>query len=576
MQNRSGLLVVNSRILQYTCAVKKILLALGVWLIVTPRAISAQTTTAWTGAYFANPNLQGTPALVRDDAQIDFAWGNTSPAPGIPSDNFSVRWTRWLYFDTPGNWTFVLTIDDGARLFIDDQLVIDAWQDQQTTTRAIALNLTQAFHLIRLEYYERSGSAQAHLQILSADFPDWRGEYFNNTTLTGAPTLTRNDSAINFNFGATGPGGGIAADKFSARWVRALPFRAGRYRFSARTHDGVRVWVDNQLIIDRWRDQRVTTWNAELTLAEGTHLIKMEYYNASGAGIASLTWTTVSGGAETWRGEYFNNPSLSGAAAFGREEVALNFNWGTLSPGVGVASPNWSARWTTQRAVALPGYYTVTATADDGIRVWVDNTLLIDEWHDQSPTTYAALVYLNAGTHTWRVEYYNHGGTAAMAAQITPGAVAPAAPLTLAPITGDITIDTQSAYWVKRGADAAWRTAPNGAGGTAFILPNNTFADTESRSARWYAPLPRPGLYEVAVYLPAQSGTTRNARYLIAHANTFTWRALNQTLYANQWVSLGVFYFSASGDEYIELSDGTFETTNTTTLVVDAARFSAR
>ena len=65
-----------------------------------------------------------------------------------------------------------------------------------------------------------------------------------------------------------------------------------------------------------------------------------------------------------------------------------------------------------KRATTLPGYFTVTATADDGVRVWVDNNLLIDEWHDQSPTPHTAMVYLNAGAHDWRVEYYNHGGIA--------------------------------------------------------------------------------------------------------------------------------------------------------------------
>ncbi|MBM3127581.1 MAG: hypothetical protein FJ009_02985 [Chloroflexi bacterium] len=557
---------------------RKLTLLIGIVIvsIATARPAPAQSTSAWTGYYFANPNLQGAPALVRDDANIDFNWGNASPAPGIPADNFSVRWTRWLYFDAPGNWTFVITVDDGARLFVDDQLALDAWQDQQATTRSITLNLTQAFHRVRLEYYDRSGAAQAQLQILSAHFPDWRGEYFNNATLSGTPTFTRNDSALNFNFGTAGPGGGIAADKFSARWTRSLYFRAGRYRFATRTHDGARLWVDNQLLIDRWRDQRVTTWTGEIALAEGDHLIRMEYYNASGAGIASLTWSALSGGAEIWRGEYFDNAGLTGAPAFTRDDAALNFNWGSASPGAGVSGPNWSVRWTTKRALTLPGYYTVTATADDGVRVWVNNTLLIDEWHDQSPTTYAALVYLASGTHDWRVEYYNHGGVAALAAQITPGAVAPDARTSPAPATGDIAIDTQSAYFVKRGADDAWQTAPNGYGGTAFALKNNPFAQLESKWARWYAPLPRPGLYDVAVYVPANIGTTRGARYAIAHADAYDWRTLDQTLYANQWVSLGIYYFSATGDEYVALSDATFESARATTLVVDAVRFSAR
>src|SRR5687767_7863144 len=49
---------------------------------------------SWRGSYFANATLAGTPALVRDDAAIDFDWGSGAPAPGLPVDNFSVRWTR--------------------------------------------------------------------------------------------------------------------------------------------------------------------------------------------------------------------------------------------------------------------------------------------------------------------------------------------------------------------------------------------------------------------------------------------------------------------------------------------------
>ena len=536
----------------------------------------AQSTTAWTGYYFANPNLQGTPALVRDDPNIDFAWGNTSPAAGIPADNFSVRWIRWLYLDTPGNWTFVTTMDDGARLFVDDQLVIDAWQDQQITTRSVTLNLTQAFHLVRMEYYDRIGSAEAHLQILSANFPDWRGEYFSNSNLSGVPTFTRNDSALNFNFGTAGPSGGIAADKFSVRWTRSVYLSAGRYRFTTRTHDGVRLWVDNQIVIDRWRDQRVTSWNGETALADGDHFIQMEYYTASSGGIASLTWSPISGGAETWRGEYFDNAGLTGSSAFVRDDAAINFNWGTLSPGTGVSGPNWSVRWTMKRGTTLPGYSTVTATADDGVRVWVDNNLLIDEWHDQSPTPHAAMVYLNAGAHDWRVEYYNHGGIATVAVQITPGAASPDAQESSTPTTGDIAVDTKSSNFIKSGADDAWQTASNGYGGTAFALKNNAFAQAESKWARWYAPLPRPGYYDVSVYIPANIGTTRSARYGITHAGAYDWRAVNQALYTNQWVSLGVYYFSATEDEYVAVSDVTYEPSLATTLVVDAVRFSTR
>ena len=61
--------------------------------------------------------LSGTPALVRNDAAINFTWGAGSPGTGVPADGFSARWTAYAAF-TGGNYTFTLTADDGARTVI--------------------------------------------------------------------------------------------------------------------------------------------------------------------------------------------------------------------------------------------------------------------------------------------------------------------------------------------------------------------------------------------------------------------------------------------------------------------------
>lgn len=188
----------------------------------TPRASAspaAQSTTAWTGSYYANPDLQGDPAFTREDASIDFGWGEISPGGGIPASDFSARWTRWVSISTPGEWKFTTITDGGVRLFIDDNLVIDGWSDQATSARTVALNLTQSFHLVKMEYAHHSGNAEAHLIITSASYPDWRGEYFDNPDLVGAPVFVRNDSAIHFDFGTAGPGGKIPGTNFSVRWT---------------------------------------------------------------------------------------------------------------------------------------------------------------------------------------------------------------------------------------------------------------------------------------------------------------------------------------------------------------------
>lgn len=119
---------------------------------------------------------------------------------------------------------------------------------------------------------------------------DWRGEYYNNPNLSGAPVLVRNDVVISFDWGAGAPAAGLPADNFSARWTRNLSFPAGLYRFALTIDDGVRVWVDNNLIIDQWRDSSPATYVAEARLSEGTHNIRLEYYERSGGALIDLRW----------------------------------------------------------------------------------------------------------------------------------------------------------------------------------------------------------------------------------------------------------------------------------------------
>ncbi len=544
-----------------------VLLALALFFLgVSPAA--AQTTEAWTGQYFANRNLEGDPLFTRSDADINFAWGRAAPDPRLPADDFSVRWTRWVQMDTPGRWTMVVTHDDGVRLFVDDNLLIDAWNEQTTSTHTATINLSQSYHLVRLEYFEHAENAEIRLQMISAAFPDWRGDYYANPDLTGPPVFSRNDSTINFNFGSTGPGGGILGAPFSARWTRALYFDAGRYRLTTRTDDGTRLWVDQQLVVNQWHDQVPTRWNGDVTLSTGWHVIRMEYYNHSGTGVASLTIAPVPGSAELWRAEFFDNTNLAGTAVLARDEPQVNFDWGTAAPGAGISSgANWSARFLSKRAAGLAGYYTVAVTADDGVRVYVDNNAVIDEWHDNAAVSFAATVYLNAGVHDWRIEFYQHGGAATLRAQIAPGVSS----ATSAPAA--VIVDDGAGGFFKSSASAGWREVPGGYGKHALVLENNTFSQPLYNWARWYPGLGRPGAYQVSVYVPANVASTRAARYWVAHAGAYDLIRVNQSLYGDEWVSLGTFDFRADGSEYVSLGDVTFETLKSTTIVVDAVRF---
>jgi hypothetical protein len=94
-----------------------------------------------------------------------------------------------------------------------------------------------------------------------------------------------------------------------------------------------------------------------------------------------------------------------------RNDDDINFRWGGGAPDPLVPPDISSARWT-GTATYEDGTYRMTVTGVDGIRVFVDGTLVLDGWHYQSPTTYTTDVPLTAGQHMVVVEYFKHTGDA--------------------------------------------------------------------------------------------------------------------------------------------------------------------
>lgn len=106
-----------------------------------------------------------------------------------------------------------------------------------------------------------------------------------------------------------------------------------------------------------------------------------------------------------WTGYYYNN---LGAPVYvtHSSDSQINFNWGTGSPAAGVSADYFSAVWLGNFHFTGRNYRFV-ALADDGVRVWVGDTLVIDGWKEQSATLYYRDYAPPAGTHAVRVEYYD-------------------------------------------------------------------------------------------------------------------------------------------------------------------------
>lgn len=421
------------------------------------------------GEYFDNKTLSGAPLLNREDAEINFNWDQGSPDPSLPVDNFSVRWTVVEYFPS-GEYTFTARADDGIRVYLDDELILDKWIDQPPTTYTVTYGIPEGEHLLKVEYFEHGGGAEVRLDYIKTGeiIPlDGFAASFWNTPGAGAapvipstpPDLTRVDPIIAFNWdGAPDPL--IAPDHFVARWIGEKDFTEGTYRFTTNSDDGVRLYIDGVLVINNWTDHAPTINTADVELVTGSHELKLEFYENTGGAVIQLSYgeITPEPPAEgSFNGEYYSNRTLSGTPTLVREDTVINFNWQYGSPDPTLPSDDFSARWTKTETFTA-GTYEFTATADDGIRIYLDDVLILDKWIDQGPTTYTVEKSITAGDHTIKVEYYENGG----------GAVAQVSYIK----TGDVTIPS-SGYTAE-----FWNAGTGAAPTIPAAAPNLTRTDT--------------------------------------------------------------------------------------------------
>lgn len=122
----------------------------------------------WLAEYFPNTALSGAPVLSRcEDGPVNHYWGGAegSPDPArLPVDGFSARWTGTLPFEA-GPAKFITFTDDGVRVFVDGQNVIDNWTLHGVTMDVATLPMTAGQHTVRMEYFEGGGDGLAQFVI---------------------------------------------------------------------------------------------------------------------------------------------------------------------------------------------------------------------------------------------------------------------------------------------------------------------------------------------------------------------------------------------------------------------------
>lgn len=411
-------------------------------VLTTGTAVVSASSNNWEAAYWNNSTLTGTPILQRTEAEINYDWGDGRPEATVNNDQFSARWTRTINVPA-GSYRFTATMDDGMRVWLDNTLIISAWADSQVRTVTQDVYINAGDHQLKVEYYDAGGKAVAKLIYAptsgNAPVPvsNWKGEYFNNMTLSGTPALVRDDVKVSFDWGIGSPAWNtISSDNFSARWTRNITVEEGRYRFFVTADDGVRLWVNGRLVVDQWHEAGLITYTVEVDLPSGSVPVTMEYFENVGGAVARLDWIKM-GNNRLWRGEYFNNITLSGSPVLVRDEAQVYFNWGSSAPATAVNADNFSARFT--RTFNLTsGRYRFTVVSDDGVRVWVNGQLIINDWSDHKPQTTSADIDLPSGNIPVVIEYYDAVGGAQIHFSWTTVAVAPVQPPVSSATTGTV------------------------------------------------------------------------------------------------------------------------------------------
>jgi hypothetical protein len=332
-------------------------------------------------------------------------------------------------------------------VWVDGKLLIDRFQEHsRSVDTASPVNLEAGRRYpIKVEYYETTGIADAHLQwsypgvaataipaaqLLAPAGTGLEGTYYGSKQPDAKPLVTRLE-AVNFVWGFASPAPGtVPADGFSVRWSGQVEApTSGSVAFSTVSDDGIRMWLDGRLLIDNLTDHGTTVdVAAPVTLRAGQrYALDIEYYDRSGPAEAGLRWA-YSGVPATpvpkshlfpppgsgLSGAYFTDRNLTGPAVFHRiEEVDFAWANGTPAPGV-IPTDGFSARWTGEVEAPVTGDFVFTTVRDDGIRLWIDGRLLIDAFglHPRQVDD-AAPIKLTAGQrYAVKLEYFEGTGAA--------------------------------------------------------------------------------------------------------------------------------------------------------------------
>ena len=153
------------------------------------------------GAYFPNTTLTAPASVTKIDPTVNFLWNGGAPTSGVSATNFSVRWSGLLLPRSTGTYTFTTVSDDGIRLWVNGQQIINNWTGHGATADSGSITLTQGTAAtIQMEYYQGAGGSQIQLFYAAAGLPmqivPQSQLYFGTSPTVSAPVISPQSSSF--------------------------------------------------------------------------------------------------------------------------------------------------------------------------------------------------------------------------------------------------------------------------------------------------------------------------------------------------------------------------------------------
>jgi GH43 family beta-xylosidase len=365
-----------------------------------------------TAQYFHNIDFTGL-AETRIEAVSHF-WGLAGPAAGMDPDTFSVRWTGQIEPEFSEAYTFNLIGDEGVRVWLDGQLILDSWDGptRSLDSSPIALVAGKRYD-IRVDYIENTGGARIDLSWSSASQPleliPAERLYEGPMGILGSyvdsfgTQFSRVDPNIDRIFGSGSPAGGFSADDFGITWTGQLRSDfSEEYTFSTISDERVRLWIGNELVIDNWFDHSTMEDFGTKWLEAGKwYDVRLEYQDVEGHAEIQWRWSSP----RQTEGAFEIVPMESLRAA---KRSVITFK-NPLGGGSSVLGGGGADPFVTRH----DGYYYLTMTS--GSFVTVHRAESLEDIHPNSPESDSLRVWdPPSGTpyshHIWAPELFQLNG----------------------------------------------------------------------------------------------------------------------------------------------------------------------